>query len=101
VAKAGYLPTSPPFTIFVMMNRLLVTLITGLVRLYQWGISPYLGSNCRYAPSCSAYMVEAVAEWGPWKGLRLGLRRISSCHPWGGSGFDPVPKNPARSSHAS
>jgi putative membrane protein insertion efficiency factor len=83
------------------MNSFFSSMIIGLVRVYQWGISPLLGTNCRYAPSCSAYMTEAVAEWGAWKGLLLGLKRISSCHPWGGSGFDPVPKNPARSAHAS
>lgn len=63
------------------------------VRFYQMAISPMLGpSKCRYQPTCSHYMIEAIQEWGVFKGLWLGLKRISSCHPWGGSGFDPVPK---------
>ncbi len=62
------------------------------VRLYQKFISPLLGSNCRYTPTCSQYMIDAINEWGPFKGIWLGLRRIGSCHPWGGHGHDPVPK---------
>lgn len=63
-----------------------------LVKIYQWVISPLLGVNCRYNPSCSHYTIEALREWGPIKGSWLGLKRIGSCHPWGGSGYDPVPK---------
>ncbi|MBP8726674.1 MAG: membrane protein insertion efficiency factor YidD [Saprospiraceae bacterium] len=62
------------------------------VKTYQYLISPLLGKNCRFEPSCSNYMLEAVSIWGPVKGLWLGLRRISRCHPWGGSGVDPVPQ---------
>lgn len=62
------------------------------IRIYQYTISPLLGSNCRYTPTCSHYMIEAIEEWGPLKGLWLGIKRISSCHPWGGHGYDPVPK---------
>lgn len=62
------------------------------IRLYQWLISPLLGSVCRYTPSCSNYMVEAIEEWGIFKGTWLGLKRISRCHPWGGHGYDPIPK---------
>lgn len=63
-----------------------------LVKIYQWIISPILPQSCRYTPTCSAYMIEALQVWGPIKGLYLGIRRISSCHPWGGHGHDPVPK---------
>ncbi|MDZ7719950.1 MAG: membrane protein insertion efficiency factor YidD [Balneolaceae bacterium] len=63
-----------------------------LVKFYQLAISPYLGSNCRHAPTCSNYMVEAIREWGAVKGLWLGIKRILKCHPWGTSGVDPVPK---------
>lgn len=63
-----------------------------LVKIYQWIISPILPQSCRYTPTCSAYMIEAVQVWGPIKGTWLGLRRISSCHPWGGCGHDPVPE---------
>ncbi|WP_306309362.1 membrane protein insertion efficiency factor YidD [Fulvivirga ligni] len=66
------------------------------VRFYQLTISPLLGSNCRHSPTCSQYTIEAIQEWGPIKGIWLGMKRISKCHPWGTSGYDPVPK---RDSH--
>ncbi len=66
------------------------------VKLYQWFISPLLGPRCRYQPTCSHYMIQAIEEWGPIKGIWLGLKRIGSCHPWGGHGHDPVPKRKAK-----
>lgn len=66
------------------------------IRVYQIAISPYLGSNCRHAPTCSQYTIEAIKEWGPVKGSWLGARRISRCHPWGTHGYDPVPKKDAK-----
>lgn len=62
-----------------------------LIKLYQISISPLLGSNCRYNPTCSAYSKEAIEKHGIRKGLWLAIKRIASCHPWGGSGYDPVP----------
>ena len=62
------------------------------VKFYQLAISPLLGSNCRYTPTCSQYAIEAIEEWGPLKGGYMGLKRILSCNPWGGHGYDPVPK---------
>ena len=62
------------------------------IRFYQLLISPLLPSSCRYHPTCSQYMIDAINEWGPIKGIWLGLKRIGSCHPWGGDGYDPVPK---------
>jgi putative membrane protein insertion efficiency factor len=62
-----------------------------LIRIYQWVISPLLGPKCRYQPTCSHYAVEALKKHGPFKGLWLAVRRISRCHPLGGSGWDPVP----------
>lgn len=62
------------------------------VKVYQWFISPLLGPRCRYQPTCSHYMIQAIEEWGPIKGIWLGLKRIGSCHPWGGHGHDPVPR---------
>lgn len=62
------------------------------VKIYQWLISPLLPPTCRYTPSCSNYMVEAVMEWGILIGTWLGIKRIFRCHPWGSSGHDPVPK---------
>ncbi len=63
----------------------------GLIRFYQYAISPLFGSSCRYAPSCSQYGIEAVKKHGAWKGGWLTIKRIGRCHPWGGSGYDPVP----------
>jgi len=62
-----------------------------LVRFYQLAISPYTPSTCRYEPSCSQYTIEALKKRGAIVGLWLSLKRIFSCHPWGGSGYDPVP----------
>ena len=63
-----------------------------LVKIYQWIISPILPQVCRYSPTCSSYMIEALKIWGPLKGAYLGLKQIGSCHPWGGNGHDPVPQ---------
>jgi len=62
------------------------------IRIYQWIISPLLPNSCRYEPTCSEYMLLSIQEWGVFRGLGLGLKRIARCHPWGGHGFDPVPK---------
>ncbi len=67
------------------------TLLIACVRFYQIAISPWLGRNCRYLPTCSAYTIEAIEMHGAWRGFWLGLKRISRCHPWGDSGYDPVP----------
>lgn len=61
------------------------------VKIYQWLISPMLPGSCRYVPTCSQYAIEALRVHGPIKGLLLGTKRIFSCHPWGGHGYDPVP----------
>lgn len=62
-----------------------------LVSLYRFLISPWLGNNCRFEPSCSQYAIEALREHGAFRGTWLTVRRIGRCHPWGGSGYDPVP----------
>jgi putative membrane protein insertion efficiency factor len=67
-----------------------------LIRSYQWLLSPVLGSNCRFHPTCSEYAARAIAAHGAARGGWLALRRIGRCHPWGGSGFDPVPETPTR-----
>ena len=76
----------------VNLSRFLKWLFILPIRFYQRFISPLLGSNCRYQPTCSGYTVEAIQEWGVVKGIYLGAKRILNCHPWGGSGYDPVPK---------
>jgi putative membrane protein insertion efficiency factor len=62
-----------------------------LIKIYQLLISPLFPSSCRYTPTCSHYTVEALKKYGLFKGGWLGIKRISRCHPWGGSGYDPVP----------
>lgn len=62
-----------------------------LVRGYQKAISPWLPPACRYTPTCSAYAVEALEKYGAARGSWLAVRRILRCHPWGGTGYDPVP----------
>jgi len=69
------------------------TLLTYLIRGYQYLISPMLGNHCRFSPSCSEYIHEAVQTHGVLKGLFLGLKRILRCAPWSSGGYDPVPKN--------
>jgi len=66
-------------------------LLIGLIRVYQYAISPFLGRNCRHYPSCSAYAVEAVEKHGAIKGGWLSVKRVSRCHPWHPGGYDPVP----------
>jgi len=62
-----------------------------LIRLYQLFVSPFLGANCRYTPTCSQYGKEAILKHGPFRGGWLAVKRILRCHPWGGHGHDPVP----------
>jgi putative membrane protein insertion efficiency factor len=61
------------------------------VKFYQYAIRPLLPNACRFNPSCSQYATEAITKYGAVKGIWLGLKRISKCHPWGGQGYDPVP----------
>ncbi|HVO03729.1 MAG TPA: membrane protein insertion efficiency factor YidD [Candidatus Cybelea sp.] len=70
------------------------------VRAYQWFISPLLPPSCRFEPSCSAYAVEALQRHGLLGGLWLTARRLARCHPWGGSGYDPVPDERPSCGHA-
>ncbi|MDT7941689.1 MAG: membrane protein insertion efficiency factor YidD [Bacteroidota bacterium] len=69
------------------MGKLLIFLI----RLYQYLLSPYLPRSCRYEPTCSVYAIEAIRRHGAWRGSWLAIKRLLRCHPWGGSGYDPVP----------
>jgi uncharacterized protein len=76
------------------MNQLFKILalpFIGLIRIYQKGISPLLGAQCRFTPTCSHYGVEALKKHGIFKGSWLTIKRVVRCHPWGGSGYDPVP----------
>ena len=62
-----------------------------LIKIYQYTLSPLIGRNCRYTPTCSNYGIEAIRKYGAIKGGWLTIKRIASCNPWGGSGYDPVP----------
>jgi putative membrane protein insertion efficiency factor len=70
----------------------MASVLRGLIWLYRMLISPLLGPKCRFEPSCSAYAMEAIGRHGAWTGSLLSLRRLGRCHPWGGSGYDPVPE---------
>jgi len=71
--------------------KLLAVPVILLIKIYQLLISPLFPSSCRYSPTCSHYTLEALKKYGLLKGSWLGIKRISRCHPWGGSGYDPVP----------
>lgn len=76
------------------MRRILVFLsypFLGLIMIYQYVISPIFPPACRFHPTCSSYFKQALLTWGVFKGTYLGIKRIGRCHPWGGSGHDPVP----------
>ncbi len=71
--------------------KLLAVPVILFIKIYQLLISPLFPSSCRYTPTCSHYTLEALKKYGLLKGGWLGIKRISRCHPWGGSGYDPVP----------
>lgn len=73
------------------MFRIFSLLLILPIKFYRNYISPLTPPSCRYQPTCSAYAIEAIQKHGPFKGLYLAVRRILSCHPWGGHGYDPVP----------
>jgi putative membrane protein insertion efficiency factor len=75
-----------------MIKRILIFPFLLLIRFYQIAISPYTPASCRFTPTCSNYAVEALKSHGLFKGGWLAVKRISKCHPWGGSGYDPVPE---------
>lgn len=78
----------------------LAHILRGAVLAYRYTLSPMLGVNCRFAPSCSEYAAEAIATHGALRGGALAARRLCRCHPFGGSGYDPVPPRPdCRSTH--
>ena len=70
----------------------------GMIRIYQMTISRVMPSSCRFLPTCSQYTYEAIEEWGFWRGIYLGIRRIMRCNPWGGHGEDPIPKRGGKES---
>ncbi|MEJ8756270.1 membrane protein insertion efficiency factor YidD [Pontibacter sp. H259] len=73
------------------MTWIVKKLLLGLIWVYRHMISPLKPATCRYTPTCSTYALQAVTKHGPFKGSWLSLKRIGRCHPWGSSGYDPVP----------
>lgn len=74
------------------LGRMFAWPLLGLVWLYRLLLSPWLGRHCRYTPSCSQYALDALRMHGAFRGTWLIAKRIGRCHPWGGSGYDPVPE---------
>jgi uncharacterized protein len=74
-----------------MINKALSAIFLMLISFYKNAISPLLKPSCRYSPTCSEYGMQAIKKYGAFKGGWLTLKRFLSCHPWGGSGYDPVP----------
>ena len=84
-------PDRAPLTFRSVVRRLLALPFILLIKFYQLCISPLKPPTCRFTPTCSQYALEAFRKDGPLKGFWLSLKRILRCHPWGGSGYDPVP----------
>ncbi|HEX8576753.1 MAG TPA: membrane protein insertion efficiency factor YidD [Flavobacterium sp.] len=82
-----------------MISKIIIFPFVFLVRVYQSLVSPFLPSACRYEPTCSTYMVQALQTHGLFKGLFLGAKRIVRCNPWGGKGYDPVPDKKLHCKH--
>ena len=74
-----------------MLKKGLKAVVILLIKFYQKAVSPWSPASCRYTPTCSSYSIDAFQKHGLWKGFVLTIKRIGSCHPWGGSGHDPVP----------
>ena len=73
------------------MKKVFSFLLLAVIYIYQNFISPFLPARCRYTPTCSKYSKESIKKHGPYKGFILTFKRIIKCHPWGGSGYDPIP----------
>lgn len=78
-------------TLFNTMNKFVGIVLVNFIKLYKITLSPFTGNACRYQPTCSHYGIEAIQKHGAMKGTFLTVKRICSCHPWGGHGYDPVP----------
>ena len=82
-----------------MISKILIYPFVLLVRFYQTAISPFTPSSCRFEPTCSTYMIQALQKHGLLYGGFLGLKRIVSCNPWGRTGYDPVPNKKCNHEH--
>lgn len=75
----------------INITQLLGAILIAPIRFYRQFVSPLTPPSCRFTPTCSQYAIEAIQKHGPFKGLYLAIKRLLRCHPWGGSGYDPVP----------
>jgi putative membrane protein insertion efficiency factor len=80
-------------------SKIIIAPFLLLIRFYQVAISPFTPSTCRFEPTCSSYFIEALKKHGLFYGSYLGIKRIFSCHPWGKSGYDPVPTKKSQHKH--
>jgi len=78
------------------MKPFVTRLLIGSIHLYRLTLSPWIGQGCRFTPTCSAFAEEAILRHGAVRGSWLAIRRLARCHPWGGSGYDPVPQHSHR-----
>ena len=74
-----------------MVKKIIISPFVFLVKIYQNIISPLFPPTCRYTPTCSEYAIQSLKKYGLVKGVYLSIKRIVNCHPWGGSGYDPIP----------
>ena len=74
-----------------MVKKIIISPFVFLVKIYQNIISPLFPPTCRYTPTCSEYAIQSLKKYGLIKGVYLSIKRIVNCHPWGGSGYDPIP----------
>lgn len=88
---AGHSCSNDTGRLSALPRRLAVGALVGLIRLYQWTLSPVLGGQCRYWPTCSHYGVEALRTHGPFRGTWMTIARVVRCHPFAKGGYDPVP----------
>ncbi len=77
------------------MRAVISKLLINLIKAYRFVLSPWLGQQCRFHPTCSQYALQAVEQHGPYRGSWLAAKRLASCHPWHAGGIDPVPENHA------
>ena len=75
------------------MNWIISKIIIIFIKAYRFLLSPWLGKQCRFHPSCSAYAIEAIQRFGPYYGCWLAIKRLACCHPWHAGGLDPVPES--------
>ena len=78
-------------TKILIKSKIMSSIFIKMIKMYQIVLSPLLGSNCRYQPTCSNYAIESIEQWGVIQGSVLSFKRIMKCHPWGSSGYDAVP----------